>query len=72
MRVNDAYAKEHGLWRMEDFRRLKGRLGTVITAMPPLIEVLFDRRHIQGREILVAFYNPDSLQLVKRPRWERG
>lgn len=71
VQINDAYATLHDLWKMADFIRLKNRLGSVVTVMPPVIEVLFDRRHPRGHDVLVALYNPDCLELVKRPRRRR-
>lgn len=71
VRVSDAYAAEHQLWKMDDFKTLRNRLGTVVTFLPPLVEVLFDRKHKRGRDILVAFHNPDTLELVERPRRKR-
>ena len=71
VQINNSYAVLHDLWKMADFIRLKDRQGTVITAMPPLIEVLFDRRKPKGHDVLVAIYNPDCLELVKRPRSRR-
>jgi hypothetical protein len=44
VQICNDYAVMHDLWKMADFIRLKDRLGTVVTVMPPLIEVLFDRR----------------------------
>jgi hypothetical protein len=71
VQISDAYATLHDLWKMADFVRLKDRQGTVVTAMPPLIEVLFDRRKPKGKDVLVALHNPDCLELVKRPRARR-
>jgi len=68
VRIRDSYAVTHDLWKMADFKLLRDRQGTVITVTPPLIEVLFDRRHKRGHEVLVALYNPDCLELVRRPR----
>jgi hypothetical protein len=72
VQICNDYAVMHDLWKMADFIRLKDRLGTVVTVMPPLIEVLFDRRKPKGHDVLVALHNPDCLELVKRPRPRRA
>lgn len=66
VRISEAYAAEHKLWRMSDVKTLKGRAGSVSRTLPPVVEVLFDRRDPRGREILVTFHNEDCLELVPK------
>ena len=68
VRISEAYAEEHRLWRQEDLKTLKGRSGIVCRMQPPVVEVLFDRRHPRGRDLMVTFHNPDCLERVPKRR----
>jgi hypothetical protein len=66
VRISEAYAAEHELWRQRDLQTLRGRAGSVSRVLPPVIEVLFDRRHPRGRDVLVTFHSTDCLEHESR------
>jgi type VI protein secretion system component VasF len=71
VRISEDYAALHELWRQRDLHTLRGRAGTVSRVLPPVVEVLFDRRHPRGRDVIVTFHNSDCLEMLKRPRGPR-
>lgn len=67
--MGEDYAARHELWRMLDLKPLRGRQGTIVRILPPVFEVLFDRKHPRGRDVMVTFHDSACLERVpKRKR----